>query len=607
MKTTTAFSKEIGRMFKRVRTNQGMTLAEAAGMSGSVSALSRFERGETDISVTQAQQIMKHLGLSHGDLQRILGELPAVFPSDLELAIKCQDKVVIEYYRNRYLAAHVQDANNSIQQIVQMMFKYALMQPKTGNRLSGSEEQQLAVFLRFPVFSDLHGCVQFACLPFASTELLNKVLSWWITAEPLENIRRSVEKRKLVSILSWCAFARGDEPLVARLAPWREQILSGTLADQPTYSSLQVFKNIDRPCEFARTVRIIEEFTGNAQCNWMRQRLNDAKAKLTILHNSLITEPEYHSEWGQSLSGINSLQVRSGVSGAVVGAVRQAFQLSLADLAVNWTPATQLRFEQGKLNLRFCNYLELMTRLVVFDNRVTIIVSGSDITPVFSALSSVARYYQQYPVPKTALPVSRGDRDVIQHAIAQLRQEGTGWPRWYVDAGIAAIPLMSETYRGLAPREMTESFWPALNALKSAHQLTATELSGLALIIPNVTVADGFQIWRAIFDVRLLIPEFVFAHASYLMAIKLACFQQNDLADQMLKMLGKADVSFYDPAVGQTARVTELFLMQGLKLPAYQNQSEQMQSDLKFMGWEQNVQLYGYYTDQIAKNNAEHS
>jgi transcriptional regulator with XRE-family HTH domain len=55
----------LGEFFRQMRVGQHVTLKQAAG-SWSSSALSRFERGETDISVDRALDVMHNLGMGAG-------------------------------------------------------------------------------------------------------------------------------------------------------------------------------------------------------------------------------------------------------------------------------------------------------------------------------------------------------------------------------------------------------------------------------------------------------------------------------------------------------------------------------------------------------------
>lgn len=308
MKITTTFSKDIGQMFKQVRIDQGMTLAEAAGTEGSASALSRFERGETDISVAQAQLVARHMGLGQSDLRRMLGTRPTAFPGGLELAIKCQNRDLIQKYRDRYLAVHTVDADNSLQKVIRIMFKYALLETAIGVQLSVDEEQQLAVFLRYPILSDVHNCVLLACLPFASAELLMKLPQWWQLRKVLSFGEMPAARWQLLMVLSWCALARNNQQLLNIVMPLVQSVLSTPTRQIPIYSSLSFCQrenelrqnpNGTGLDELMRDMARIENYCGNSQCSWMRQRLKEAQKPLPIVHNGLLQEPEFHEEWAQ--------------------------------------------------------------------------------------------------------------------------------------------------------------------------------------------------------------------------------------------------------------------------------------------------------------------
>lgn len=610
MKTTTSFSKDIGQMFKQVRTDQGMTLVEAAGTEGSVSALSRFERGETDISVAQAQLVARHMGLSEGDLQRMLSHLPGAFPSEAELAIRCQDDVAIAYYRDHYLAEHTEDTNNFLQKIVRLMFKYALLRPSTGVHLSVDEEQQLATFLRYPMLSDLHGCVLLACLPFASAELLNLVFDWWVEANPELAVSRSLEKQKVVYILGWCSLMRGDAGLMSRVLPSAREILERFSADLVVIEGIQLFlleqKQLQQSSaqvekDIQRRMHLIEDFTGNEQCNWLRELITTLNADVSVWHNDALVLPEYDANTAQQVRTAGSTGQRRITTGDVIGTVRRCFQLTMAEAAVNWTVPTQLRYEQGKLNLRFCNHLELLNRLVVFDNRNSIDMSNYDDSPDVALQNTIQSYF--FKVEED--PKSVADEPTfIRQTVADVYTKGHDWPKWYLDAVASLVPVLCKVYHGAMDWQLPEECQIALQHFKKAHRLTASELT----MITQMTIAagdDAFLIWQTMRRERAQLTEYMLVDSMYQTAVSLAYHNRTDLIKQMRAELATEQNSYADPVNGELRREVDLFLARGIQLPDIEAQSAQFKEDLAFLGWRFYLNVYEYHEKHVINSATE--
>lgn len=599
MKTTTKIATEIGRMFKQIRTDQGMTLAEAAGAEGSVSALSRFERGETDISVAQGQLIARHLGLSDGDLRRLLSDLPGTFPWAAELAIRCQDTVALAHYRDDYLAAHREDADNFLQRIVRLMFKYAMLGPAAGGQLSVDEEQELATFLRYPMLSDLHGCVLLACLPFASAEVLNRIFDWWVVANPQITIFHSLEKQKVLYILAWCALARGDDELLAKVTPGIQEIIAKFSSDMVVFEGAELAvmmqEQLRQPSvqgqgDIESRMAIIDRYTGNAQSNWLRAMMAQAKGSVSVWHNHVIKEPAYNADLADTMLLAGGSQQRRVADGRVVSAVRQCMQLTMAQAAVNWTAATQLRYEQGKLNLRFCNHLELLNRLVIFDNRNSIDMSTYDDSPNVAAQDEIQKYFvKREDNPQPIMDES----SFIQQTVMDVYRNGNGWPQWYLDTVAAMVPIWCSAYHGEMDWRLPAACVRALQVFKKARRMTASELN----LIAQLTIAagdDALQIWQALRRARGQLTEYMMTDSTFQTAFSLVYHRRTQLIEQMRAELGLEPWYYADPVNGEIRRELELFLAFGGQSPDFEVQSAQLKKELRFLNWGFYLKVYEY-------------
>lgn len=119
--------EKLGDFFRRSRIGRGITLAEASG-EWSATTLSRFERGEVDISTDKAISLMLRIGMNELDLLELTESNYANFPLNLQDDIQLNNKPKIERRYRDYLAAHTE--RNTVTDLARVMFEAALHWPE---------------------------------------------------------------------------------------------------------------------------------------------------------------------------------------------------------------------------------------------------------------------------------------------------------------------------------------------------------------------------------------------------------------------------------------------------------------------------------------------
>jgi hypothetical protein len=215
--------QNIGAFFRQVRQGMNITLSKASG-SGSAAGLSRFERGETDLSLPHAAETMHQLTMDGMDLNHWLARQDAAWPAATTYMLNAgMDDAMVRRLR-RYLDAHADNPDTPVQRAARMVFKYALVQPADSVHLSVSEEQFVADFLRYVESWDaLQTALLTAIAPYASHDLLALLLRRLVAVIDAGQVQAVLNGR--IDAIGWAAIARSDDALVAQALPMVDALL----------------------------------------------------------------------------------------------------------------------------------------------------------------------------------------------------------------------------------------------------------------------------------------------------------------------------------------------------------------------------------------------
>lgn len=139
--------KKLGQFFHDIRTSRGITLKEAAG-NWSLSNLSRFERGEQDLSADKAVDLMARLGIESDDFYQYYESRRQNFPNIILNYALSYDRKFVEEWQASYQSAH--PIRTKITDYAAVMFDVAIHWHDANYDLNAEQEQILADRLAVP-------------------------------------------------------------------------------------------------------------------------------------------------------------------------------------------------------------------------------------------------------------------------------------------------------------------------------------------------------------------------------------------------------------------------------------------------------------------------
>lgn len=187
----------------------------------------------------------------------------------------CGDSQRIIAMRDRYLGAHVPDAQNNVQQVARIIFKYALA--NSDARLTPEEEQRVADFTRYGDWSDMRRCLIYAIMPHASHELLQLTLKR--NQAIIELPKYSMSAITILAACLWPALMHNDTVIVDQLATLLERHAADNSDNFPEV--LVHLRELQLALNWWRTQRVespalptffaqVDRIYGQPYSNWMR-------------------------------------------------------------------------------------------------------------------------------------------------------------------------------------------------------------------------------------------------------------------------------------------------------------------------------------------------
>lgn len=454
----------LGEFFRHMRVGQHVTLKQAAG-SWSSSALSRFERGETDISVDRALDVMHNLGMGREDITFWLQTQPEAWPHDLWMAIMCGDSQRIIAMRDRYLGAHVPDAQNNVQQVARIIFKYALADNDA--RLTPEEEQRVADFTRYCDWSDMRRCLIYAIMPHASHELLQLVLKR--NEDIIELAKYNMSAITIITTCLWSALMHNDTVIVDQLAALLEKHAADNSDDFPEI--LVHLRELQLALDWWRMQRAaapalqtffaqVDRMYGQPYSNWMRACVAGWQVANEPWHNpELVDTPRE--------PGLESMNLGHMFAAGEITKRRRQRGLTLEEAAVFWTRSAQLKYEQGVSTMGFSRMLALFNRLAIDES-----FSGGENSRVDAFGNAFDAVQQMADIEHTF------DADRMDAIVAKFRQEAAGMPEWMVNLG-------ADVWR----------YYPAMYGIFKPGVLTSYSKETVQRVLHDI---DRIQVWSGL-------------------------------------------------------------------------------------------------------------
>lgn len=162
---------ETGAYFRAVRQGLGLSLRDVAVPPLSYSQLSRFERGDSDISTENAVQLMSALGMNRDDVRIMQRANSYTFPTDLVDSVMFGDTDRITQQVKRYTAAHADNPATTMHDITRIILTCAQQDIGSDYQIGIAAEHTIITFLMYPESWKIPELTAIAVLaPFTSQE-----------------------------------------------------------------------------------------------------------------------------------------------------------------------------------------------------------------------------------------------------------------------------------------------------------------------------------------------------------------------------------------------------------------------------------------------------
>lgn len=369
----------IGEFVRQVRKNRKLSLDDAVIDAGcSAASLSRFERDQSDLSLSSMRQILSNLQLTYYDLEHFQEQRQDNLARLTYFLFIAQDTDALKTWQSNFCAAHQPHSDHRSLQFAQLILSSTLRSPSDHLPLSEGDEQLMADFLQpFAGWRlSVHTLAIAAGMTNASHELLETITERLITYVQAFNPQTIGD-----AVIGATDLAH----LCIHLLAHREMILLKQL-----YPVLQHYQRLRQAHKDMGTIEAEAVHAAplvmfvDAAYTWLRQQTCDAEMQIQALCTKLdaleCTDLSHYLKdcWtmiqaGRSTWHNPTLRAQSrnltvkrwGFNGPTIAAIRQLYNLQLADVAIDWTPATQSRFETGKTQLGFHAVLTLSNTLLL--------------------------------------------------------------------------------------------------------------------------------------------------------------------------------------------------------------------------------------------------
>lgn len=349
----------LGQFFHDIRTGRGVTLKEAAG-DWSAASLSRFERGQQDLSADKAITLMARLGIENEDFYYLYQAKQRYFPLTILNYALSYHTALGSQWRKSYLTAHPQ--HNALTDYARVLFDAMAHWPEPTYHFTPAQNQILADRLAAMRYN-----------PAMVTDVL-KLIVGPASHELLELLRQRVEAideqwvmRDMYLMIIWLG-ALMDHDLV--LADDLQQQLTPTFS-QPEASVLvtQFYSNW---------------YFGVAAARWVHQpTAANAAAVKAIIDDLLVMNNQDDAYWfrnmfrrmqhaqvhHQPLIDHPQVMLVSHTLQELIKNQRQYMGVSIEEVAVALSPTTLRRFEASKTQLGFATLTALMGELGMFPSQ----------------------------------------------------------------------------------------------------------------------------------------------------------------------------------------------------------------------------------------------
>lgn len=368
----------IGEFVRQVRKDRKLSLGDAVADAGcSTAALSRFERDQSDLSLASMRQILSNLQLTYYDLEHFQEQRQDNLARLAYFLFIAQDFPRLSNWNTNYREAHRQHADHPSIQFGQFVLTSTLRQNGDTAPLTPAVEQLLSEFLQpFAGWRlSVHTLAIAAGLTNASHELLATITTRLIAYAKqfdAKTIDSAVVGAADLAHLAIHLLAHRETQLLEQLYPvlCHYQTLRQAHKDMGTIEAEAVHA--------APLVKFVSAaYAGQTDQRYASAEIKHLCAQLDALECTdlagylrrswamiQVGRPTWHNTQLRAQTRLLTT-TRWRFDGYTIAQIRQLYHLQLADVAIDWTTATQSRFETGKTQLGFHAILTLSNTLLL--------------------------------------------------------------------------------------------------------------------------------------------------------------------------------------------------------------------------------------------------
>lgn len=368
----------IGEFVRQVRKDRKLSLDDAVADAGcSTASLSRFERDQSDLSLTSMRQILANLQLTYYDLEHFQEQRQDNLERLAYFLFIAQDLPRLSNWTSNYREAHRQHADHPSIQFGQFVLTSSLRQASDETPLTPAAEQLLSDFLQpFAGWRlSVHTLAIAAGLTNASHELLATITTRLIAYADqfdADTIASAVVGAADLAHLAIHLLAHREMQLLEQLYPalCRYQALRqahkdmGAIEGEAVHAAPLVrfvkaaYTNLFTPAQASAEIAHLCAQLDALECTDLSDYL---KRSWALIQGGRQTWHNHHLQ--AETRQLTTTTWR--FDGPTIAQIRQLYHLQLADVAIDWTTATQSRFETGKTQLGFHAILTLSNTLLL--------------------------------------------------------------------------------------------------------------------------------------------------------------------------------------------------------------------------------------------------
>ncbi|WP_407891084.1 helix-turn-helix domain-containing protein [Lacticaseibacillus sp. N501-2] len=491
----------IGAFVRQVRKDRHLSLDDAVVDAGcSAASLSRFERDQSDLSLASMRQILHNIQLTYYDLEHFQEQRQDNLARLAYFLFIAQDLANLSHWTSNFRQAHRQHADKPSIQFAQLVLTSTLRQNADHTPLTTDAEQLMSDFLQpFAGWRlSVHTLAIAAGLTNASHELLATITERLVAYSQrfnAQNIGEAVVGAADLAHLAIHLLAHRETKLLNQLYPalCHYQTLRqahkdmGTIEAEAVHAApLVMFVGMADAWVVHQDPSAAKQIAGLCaqldalECTDLAGYLRRCWAMIqsgrTTWHNHALRAEDRQLQTDQWR-----------FDGATIAQIRQLYHLQLADVALDWTTATQSRFETGKTQLGFRAVLTLSNTLLL-DARLLYENYFSDMQ-----VQLFQTFNQQLGPAKVVTPQTV--TNALQTALAQAPKQPAG--RYLmVQGSLTARAAMHLVNQGMTWAQVADFFDEKTTAeavMNGFCSIKHLQVSDLALLINCSSLLNAQQ------------------------------------------------------------------------------------------------------------------